>query len=71
MTDNKVVLTIKVTQRDTFKTENLVNLANLPWLINNLINNDDIDLSELRSTISIQSPDLLRLKEKVQKLLKY
>ncbi|MBF2307782.1 hypothetical protein [Staphylococcus hominis] len=70
VTDNKVVLTIKVTQRDTFKTENLVNLANLPWLINNLINNDDTDLSELRSTISIQSPGFITFKGKGAKVAK-
>lgn len=62
--NNEVVLTIRVTQKESLRTENLANLVNLPWLTKELFKNSNIDLSELRSTICIQSPGFITFKSK-------
>ena len=64
---DQVVLNIDTRQNEILKTETLKNLIDLPWIVRDLIEEESYDLSELRSTICIQSPGRIQFLSKGEK----
>lgn len=52
----RIVYSIRVNKQSDLTAENIRTLTNIPWIVNEYIDNDYYDLSELLSTIYIKSP---------------
>ncbi|MFO3701477.1 hypothetical protein WER83_01095 [Staphylococcus felis] len=53
---DKIVYSIKINKKTNLSAENIRTLTNIPWIVNEYIENDFYDLSNLTSTIYIKSP---------------
>ena len=58
---NKTVYSFKVTEHNQMKAEDLRTLVNLPWMVNECIENNFYNLSDIETQIHINSPGYYRI----------